>query len=60
MDIKFHQPVTAYALQIGGWLPLALVSAPILLVDRNIVGTAKQIATHSTRSDLEANKWWFQ
>jgi hypothetical protein len=60
MKIKFHQPVTAYALQIGGWLPLAFVSAPILLVDRNIVGMAKQIATNAKRSDLQANRWWFQ
>lgn len=60
MNIKFHQPVTAFALQIGGWLPLAFVSAPILLVDRNVIGMAKQIIKKSPRSDVETNKWWFK
>jgi hypothetical protein len=60
MSIKFNHPVTAYALQMGGWLPLAFVSAPLLLVDRNIVGFVDQIAKSSPRPDLPANKWWFE
>ncbi len=59
-NLKFHQPVTAYALQLGGWLPLALTSARILLVDRNIVGLVDQISGNSPREDLTANRWWFE
>jgi hypothetical protein len=60
MNIKFNHPVTAYALQIGGVLQLAFVSAPIVLVDRNIVGMAKLISNNSQRHDVEANRWWFE
>jgi len=60
LKIRFHQPMTVYALQIGGWLPLAMVSCPLLLVDRNIVSVLKEIAKCSARSDLAANHWWLE
>lgn len=60
MNIDFHQPVTVYALQIGGWLPLPFVSGSMLLVDRNMVSMAKQILNNSLRDDVVANKWWFK
>ncbi len=59
-DVKFDHPITAFALQIGGWFPLAFPSAPIILVDRNIVGMAKKIAASSKRHDVAANSWWFE
>lgn len=59
MDIRFHQPITAYALQIGGWFPLAFPSASVILVDRNIVDMAKKIAAGNKRHDVPANSWWF-
>jgi hypothetical protein len=58
MKIKFNHPVTVYALQIGGWLPLPFTSCRMLLLDRNIVSTLKTIDGGSTRGDAEANKWW--
>ena len=58
LKIRFKQPMTVYALQIGGWLPLAVASCPLLLVDRNIVSIIKEIAKGSPRSDLAANNWW--
>jgi hypothetical protein len=59
MDIRFHQPITAYALQIGGWFPLAFPSASVILVDRNVVDMAKKIAAGNKRHDVPANSWWF-
>ncbi|ERP91235.1 hypothetical protein Q666_12075 [Marinobacter sp. ES-1] len=59
MNIQFHQPVTAYALLSDGWLPFCFAPASIVLVDRNIVATAKSIAAESKRADIAANKWWF-
>jgi hypothetical protein len=50
--------MTVYALQIGGWLPLAVTSCPLLLVDRNIVSIMKEIAKGSSRADLASNNWW--
>lgn len=60
LDIQFHHPVTAYALQIGGWLPLSFCSTPMLLVDRNVTGILTAIDSGSVRSDIEANKWWLE
>ena len=59
-DVTFDHPITAFALQMGGRFPLAFPSAPIILVDRNIVGMAKQIAASSKRHDVAANSWWFE
>ncbi len=59
MNIEFHQPVTAYALLSDGWLPFCFAPASTVLVDRNIVATAKSIASESERADIAANKWWF-
>lgn len=60
LDINHPHPVTAFALQIGGWMPLYLVSASMLLVDRNIVGMAEKILSGSCRKDVEANQWWLE
>ena len=60
MNIKFHEPITAYALLPDGWLPFAFAPASVVLVDRNIVATAKSIAAESKRADIPANKWWFR
>jgi hypothetical protein len=60
MNIKFHEPITAYVLLPDGWLPLAFAPASVVLVDRNIVATAKSIAEESKRADIPANKWWFR
>jgi len=57
---QFHHPVTAYALQIGGWLPLPFCSASMLLVDRNVTGILTAISRGSVRGDIEANKWWLE
>ncbi len=59
MDIKFHQPMTVYCLQRDGRFPLAFASASMILVDRNIISTAKSILSGSERHDIAANKWWF-
>ncbi len=56
--IKFNHPITAYSLEIGGWLPLAFTSCRILLVDRNILSILSQLSTPYRRDDLEANDWW--
>jgi len=56
--IKFNHPVTAYALEIGGWLPLVFTSSRIFLVDRNILSLLSQLTRPYSRNDLEANDWW--
>ncbi len=60
MNVKFEESITAYALQIGGWLPLTFISTPMLLVDRNIIAMIKKIISGSGRKDVEANRWWFE
>jgi hypothetical protein len=37
MNLKFRHPVTVYSLVLGGVSPLALTSAAIHLLDRNVV-----------------------
>lgn len=59
-NITFHHRVTAYALQMGGWLPLAFCSAPMLLVDRNVTGMLRAIDRGEVRGDIEANEWWLE
>jgi hypothetical protein len=59
LDIKFNQPITAVSLCMGGWLPVAFTRTPHVLVDRNVVGILRQIGYTTDRSDLKANKWWF-
>ena len=59
-NIQFNHPVAAFALQIGGWLPLAFCFAPILLVDRNVTAILAAIGRGSDRADLAANSWWLE
>ena len=59
LEIELNQPMTVFALQIGGYLPLAFTPTPILLVDRNIVSLIDEIKNKSSRQDIVANTWWF-
>lgn len=59
IDIQFNQPITAFTLSIGGWLPVAFTQSRHVLVDRNIIGILRQIGCKPDTSDLVANKWWF-
>jgi hypothetical protein len=58
-DIKFNQPITAFALAMGGYFPVAFTPSPFVLVDRSVVGILQQIGRTADRGDHEANKWWF-
>jgi hypothetical protein len=59
MNIKFHHPVKAVGLVLGGWYPLVFLDGHLLLIDRNILSTLRQLDS-SRRKDAEANRWWFQ
>lgn len=54
LTVRFNQPVTVFALVIGGWYPLAFAPNCILLLDRNILGILDQLDQTSGRNDLAA------
>lgn len=57
--INFDHPVKTFGLVLGGWYPLMFLSGHMLLIDRNILSTLRQLPS-SRREDAEANRWWFQ
>lgn len=59
-NIKFNEPVKAFALTKGGWFPLAFTPSPFVLVDRNVVSILSQIGRVKDRGDHRSNKWWFE
>jgi len=58
-DITFNQRITAFALTMGGYLPVAFTRTPFVLVDRSVVGILQQIGRAADRGDHAANKWRF-
>lgn len=58
MTLKFEHPVTVYALVIGGWFPLPLAPAGVLIIDRNILQILPRPSGSRTRHDFEANRYW--
>lgn len=58
-DIKFNQPVTAFSLSTGGWLPVAFTRTPHVLVGRDVVGILRRTGSGIDQSDYKANRWWF-
>lgn len=58
LKVDFPHPVKAFALLQGGWLPVNLSGASVILLDRNITSTLKQIGLCKDRGDQEAAKWW--
>lgn len=59
MKVNFHQPVTVFSLVLGGWFPLALSSARIHVIDRNILIWLRKTSNGVVRrKDYEANRWW--
>lgn len=61
MKVNFHQPVTVFSLVLGGWFPLALSSASVHVLDRNILVWLRKASRGITqRKDHEANRWWLE
>jgi hypothetical protein len=61
MKMNFHQPVTVFSLVLGGWFPLALSSARVHVLDRNIlIWLRKASKGIAQRKDYEANRWWLE
>ncbi len=61
MNLKFRHPVTVYSLVLGGVSPLALTSAAIHLLDRNVVswiGRERRGKPDSPRD--AAMRWWLE
>lgn len=58
--VEFNHKLTAWILQMGGWLPPAFASVDILLVDRNVLSTLKALLRHPERQDLIADRWWLE
>lgn len=61
MKVKFKEPATVYSLVLGGWSPLALTSASIHIIDRNIlIWLRKSLSNGYRRDDYQANEWWLK
>jgi hypothetical protein len=61
MQVNFHQPVTVFSLVLGGWFPLALSSASVHVIDRNILIWLRKASQGVVqRKDYEANRWWLE
>ena len=58
MTLEFEHPVTFYALVIGGWFPLPLAPAGVLLIDQNVLSILPRPSGGQTRHDFEANRYW--
>lgn len=58
MTLKFDHPITVYALVIGGWFPLSLAPAGVLLIDQNVLRVLPRLSGRRTRHDFEANRYW--
>lgn len=58
LNFQPMEPLTIFALQIGGFLPLCFTSADLLIVDRNIVSSASNILRGGKHPDNKANTWW--
>jgi hypothetical protein len=57
--LKPKEPITAYALVIGGFHPLFYIPAQVLLLDRNIVSNASNIINNGAHKDNQHNEWWY-
>lgn len=57
--LKPKEPITAFALVIGGFHPLFYIPAQILLLDRNIVSNASNIIRNGAHKDNQHNAWWY-
>lgn len=58
--VKFDHPASVFVLQQGGWLPVSLSGASVLLLDRNIIATCKLLRFDPNRQDLVGEKWWME
>ena len=56
--VRFHQPLSLYALVEGGWLPPPFVSPTNLFFDRNVFPRLKSIINKS--KDTEDYDWWLR
>lgn len=57
IPIKFHQPLSVFALVDGGWLPPPFVIPSNFLVDRNVVSSLVRIRRGVSTVHTD---WWFQ
>lgn len=61
MTMKFRHPVTVYSLVPGGVAPLAMTSAVIHLLDRNIVSWLDSGPRNGSDSPRDAaTRWWLE
>lgn len=60
VTLDLGRKVKAWILVPGGWFPIHLASAEVLLVDRNVTSALKTLETNPNRPDLDADKWWLQ
>lgn len=58
LTFRPKEPLTIFALEMGGFLPLCFTGANILLFDRNTVSNALNIARQGGHRDNRANSWW--
>lgn len=59
LTFKPKERITAFVLEMGGFLPLCFTGAKIILVDRNILSNALNITNNGKHKDNVANEWWF-
>lgn len=56
--LKPKEPITVFALVIGGFYPFFCIPSQILLLDRNIASNALNIINKGKHKDNQANSWW--
>jgi hypothetical protein len=57
-NVKFDHPINVWVLELGGWFPIQLSTAEIILVDKNVKIALDKFAQKPDRADLLAERWW--
>lgn len=58
LTLQFDYPVSVWVLQAGGWMPIQLTSAPVILVDRCVISALSDLEARPDRTDMDAERWW--
>ena len=60
MTVRFGHPVKVWVLQLGGWLPIQFTGVSTLLIDRCVTIALNDLAARPGRTDMDAERWWFE
>lgn len=57
-DIRFDHPIKFWVIQLGGWMPISLSGAKVILLDRCVRSNLVDLSSRPVRADKEAHAYW--